>query len=96
MPTQQHVLAFFKFYNASTLSPMQGLNKLFLSLKYTNQEKSVRDRKKRHIYFDRLSPHQSVFSVNRRFSVEGLRAETGISPNQPYTPWLSINIKTSS
>lgn len=41
--------------------------------------------------FDRLSLHQPVFSVNSRFEVEGLRAETGISPNQPHIPSLSIN-----
>lgn len=45
--------------------------------------------------FSRLSLPQLVFPVNSHFEVEGLRTETGISPNQPHTPSLSVNINTS-
>lgn len=46
--------------------------------------------------FNRLSLHQPVFYVNRRFELEGLREEAGILPNQLYTPSLSIHVNTSS
>lgn len=47
-------------------------------------------------FFHRLSLLQSVFSVNSHFEMDGLRADTGISPNQPYIPLFSININSSS
>lgn len=73
-----------------------------LSGECESKKRPVRKREEREkgrsdtCIFRRLSLHHSVFSVNSRFEVEGSREETGISPNQPHTPSLSININTSS